>query len=66
MTSFVVHFTNLRCDGCGREIKVMGGTAAGARELAALAGWTSGRKVIGRGKRLHDACRDCELPEGYT
>lgn len=66
MTSFAVYFTNLRCDRCGKEIKIMGDTAAHARELAAIAGWKSGRKVTGRGKRVSDACPDCELPEGYT
>lgn len=65
MASFPVHLVNLRCDGCGREIRTLEETAAKARDLAAVAGWTSGRKVIGMGRRVFDACRDCDLPEGY-
>ncbi len=66
MTSFPVYFTNLRCDGCGKVIKVMGETAPRARQLASAAGWRAGREPRGKGRHLFDACRDCELPEGYT
>ena len=66
MASVPVYHVNLRCNGCQKIIRVLGDTAAQARELAAAAGWTSGRQHVGRGKRTFDACRDCELPEGYT
>lgn len=66
MASFPVYFVNLRCNGCGTVIKVMGGTAAHARDLAAVAGWRAGHKRAGRGRFVFDACRNCDLPEGYT
>ncbi len=66
MASFPVYFTNLRCDGCGKVIKIMGDTAAHARRLAALAGWRSGLRRQGRGRSVYDACQDCDLPEGYA
>ncbi len=66
MTSFQVFYVNLRCDGCGKVVKVMGETAAVARELASAAGWQSGRQPRGRSRPIFDACRDCELPEGYA
>lgn len=66
MASFPVYYVNLRCNGCGTVIKTMGDAAAQARELAALAGWRTGRKRIGHGRFVFDACRDCDLPEDYT
>lgn len=66
MASFPVYFVNLRCNGCQKIIKVLGDTVAQARDLAAAAGWTSGRQHAGLGKRIFDACQNCELPEGYT
>lgn len=65
MASVPAWHVNLRCDGCGRIIKVLGDNAAHARELAAFAGWTSGRKAVRRGRFIFDACQDCKLPEGY-
>lgn len=66
MASFPVYHVNLRCNGCGKVIKVMGDTAGHARQLAAVAGWKAGRKTVRRGRFIFDACRDCRLPEDYA
>lgn len=62
MTAVEVRRTYLQCNTCGRSTG-LAVDAAAARRAAAQLGWKFGR---GRKNRSSDACKNCQLPQGYV